>query len=86
MPASASSVSASEKASGSWRSSENEVDGSNSLYLSSKVFMTAPNSMVVFLDPFSSNVGVASSALVLVDRVEMSMVVRFMVFTLQRVG
>jgi hypothetical protein len=38
------------------------------------------------LDTFSSNVGVASSALVLVDRVEMSMVVRFMVFTLQRVG
>jgi hypothetical protein len=38
------------------------------------------------LDTFSSNVGVASSALGLVDRVEMSMVVRFMVFTLQRVG
>ncbi|PVE06031.1 hypothetical protein [Limnohabitans sp. Rim28] len=86
MSASASSVSASERASGSWRASEKEVDASATLFLASKVFMTAPNSTVVFLDTFSSNVGIASSVLVLVDRVEMSMVVRFMVFTLQRVG
>jgi hypothetical protein len=48
--------------------------------------MTAPNSAPVFLNAFSVDTGVVSSALVLEGRVEMSMGVRIMVFTLEQVG
>ncbi len=70
---------------GSWMASEAAVDGTAALCLASKVLMTAPNSVATFLDSFSVTAGVVSSALVLKGRVEMSVGVRIMGFTLQRV-
>ena len=85
MSASASSVRASMGANRSWVASDKAGDGSAPLCSASKVFMTAPNSAAVFLSTFSVAAGMVSRALLLEGRVEMSMGVRFMVFTLQRV-
>ncbi len=86
MSASASSVRVSVGANRSWVASDKGGDGSAALCSASRLFMTAPKSAAVFLNTFSVAAGVLSRALVLEGRVEMSMVVRFMVFTLQRVG
>jgi hypothetical protein len=59
-------------------------DGSAPLRSASRLFITAPNSDAVFLNTFSVSAGVVSRALVLEGRDEMSMGVRFMGFTLQR--
>jgi hypothetical protein len=69
----------------SWVGSETAVDAAAALCLANKVFMTAPNSVVAFLFPFSLSTGVVSRALALVGRVEMSVGVRIMGFWLEQV-
>ncbi len=85
MSASASSVRACAGAKGSWVASKTEVDGPAPLCLASKVFMTAPNSVAGFLNSLSVTAGVVSSALGLDGRAGVSMGVRIMGFTLERV-
>ncbi len=51
----------------------------------SKLFMTKPNSLVLFFEDESEPAELVSRVLVLCGRVEMSMGVRIMGFTLQRV-
>ena len=82
---SASFVRASEETRASWIASETAVDEAVELCLASKLFMTAPNSVTGFLFSFSLSAGVVSRALVLVERVEMSVGVRIMGFWLERV-
>lgn len=78
-------VRASEGTMATWIASETAVDGAAALCLASKLFMTAPNSVTGFLFSFSLSAGVASRALALVERVEMSVGVRIMCFWLERV-
>ena len=61
------------------------VVGAAALCFARKVFMTAPNSVAEFLFSFLLSAGVVSRALALVARVEMSVGVRIMDFTLERV-
>lgn len=78
-------VRASEGTMASWIASETTVDGAAALCLARKLLMTAPNSVTGFLFSFSLSAGVVSRTLALVDRVEMSVGVRIMDFTLERV-